>query len=544
MLKKLFIILSLLFTLAQAKELDKVTLQLKWKYQFQFAGFIVAKEKGFYRDVGLDVNIKEHDESTDTFKDMQEGKFHFGVTDSTVILESIKGTPVVGMMPIYQTHPYVLISKTSSGIKSLKDLNHKKISLDDDTNGLAISSMLKTHHIQYIKKPITYDLEKLKNNDIDVMIGYSSNEPFVAKEMGMDVSIIDPNDYGFERYGDILFTSTQLLNTQPKLVEKMYRASKKGFEYAFSHIDEVVELIYSKYNTMNKSKKALYYEAYTLKKLTGLGVNFGVFSKEKIESIAYIYSYMEPGKYNFSHLDHFIYKPKIGEIDLTQEELDFIKDHPNIVLGSSKEFSPYVIVENDGKIVGFDTDVLNEINNLTGMNFSLKVGNWKQMQNEAKVNTIDGLSTGIVTKDRNKYLNFSDVYTSVQIMVMTHIDNTSIKTLHDLDGKRIAISKHVVSHKKAARAFKNSTIIEYDSVSEVIHSIITGKADAMFGRSSLLYTSKMLGSPYLKLAVPLDTKLDLVFAVNKKFPLAVSIIDKALKHIGTNKLLKMQDKCF
>jgi PAS domain S-box-containing protein len=81
-------------------------------------------------------------------------------------------------------------------------------------------------------------------------------------------------------------------------------------------------------------------------------------------------------------------------------------------------------------------------------------------------------------------------------------------------------------------------------VSEVIHSIITGKVDAMFGRSSLLYTSKLLGSPYLKLTVPLDTKLDLVFAVNKKFPLAVTIINKALKHIGKKKLLKFQDKWF
>ena len=232
------------------------------------------------------------------------------------------------------------------------------------------------------------------------------------------------------------------------------------------------------------------------------------------------------------------------DIGLTQEEKDFIKDHPTIVLGSSSEFSPYVIVENDGEIVGFDVDVLTEINHLTGMNFSLKIGNWKQIQNEAKSDTIDGLSTGIVTKERSKYLNFSDVYTSVQIMVITHIDNTSIKTLQDLDGKKIAISKHILSHKKAARAFKNATILVYDSVAEVMNSIITGKADAMFGRSSLLYTSKMLGSPYLKLTVPLDAKLDLVFAVNKKFPLAVSIIDKALKHIGTNKLLSLQEKWF
>lgn len=235
---------------------------------------------------------------------------------------------------------------------------------------------------------------------------------------------------------------------------------------------------------------------------------------------------------------------KTVDLDLTQEELAFIGDHPNIVLGTSDEFGPYVIVDNDGEVVGLDADVLHEINHLTGMKFSLKVGNWKQMQDEAKRSVIDGLSTSIVTKERGKYLNFSNVYTSVPIMVMTHIDNNSIKTLQDLDGKKIAIAKHIVSNKKAARAFKNSIILEYDNVKDVIHSVVIGEADAMFARSSLLYTSGVLGAPYLKLAVPLDATLDLVFAVNKKFPLAVSIINKALKHIGKNKLLELQNKWF
>jgi len=186
------------------------------------------------------------------------------------------------------------------------------------------------------------------------------------------------------------------------------------------------------------------------------------------------------------------------DVGLTQDELDFIKNHPNIVLGSSSEFNPYVIVEKDGEIVGFDTDVLNEINYLTGMNFSLKVGDWKQMQDEAKSSIIDGLSTGIVTKERGKYLNFSDVYTSVQIMVITHIDNTSIKTLQDLDGKKIAVSKHIASHKKAASTFKNATILEYNNVAEVMNSVIIGESDAMFGRSSLLYTPYYTYCSHLK----------------------------------------------
>ena len=41
-----------------ASTLEKVSLQLHWKYQFEFAGFLVAQEKGFYKDVGLDVNLK------------------------------------------------------------------------------------------------------------------------------------------------------------------------------------------------------------------------------------------------------------------------------------------------------------------------------------------------------------------------------------------------------------------------------------------------------------------------------------------------------
>ena len=41
------------------KRVEHVSLQLHWKYEFEFAGFIAAKEKGFYKDVGLDVELKE-----------------------------------------------------------------------------------------------------------------------------------------------------------------------------------------------------------------------------------------------------------------------------------------------------------------------------------------------------------------------------------------------------------------------------------------------------------------------------------------------------
>ena len=74
-------------------------------------------------------------------------------------------------------------------------------------------------------------------------------------------------DYGFNFYNDILSTSKQYLEKNPIEVNNFKDASLKGWEYAFSNIDETVDILYSKYNTLNKTKEALKYEALELKKL-------------------------------------------------------------------------------------------------------------------------------------------------------------------------------------------------------------------------------------------------------------------------------------
>ena len=65
-MKRFFIALTVnMFMLFPAWSLEQVTLQLKWQHQFQFAGYYAALEKGYYDEVGLDVQIKERDISKD-----------------------------------------------------------------------------------------------------------------------------------------------------------------------------------------------------------------------------------------------------------------------------------------------------------------------------------------------------------------------------------------------------------------------------------------------------------------------------------------------
>jgi len=58
--------------------LEKVTLQLQWKDQFEFAGFYAAKEKGFYKEVGLDVDFKAFDSELDIIDEVLEEEQSMG----------------------------------------------------------------------------------------------------------------------------------------------------------------------------------------------------------------------------------------------------------------------------------------------------------------------------------------------------------------------------------------------------------------------------------------------------------------------------------
>ncbi len=70
---------------SSSKDLEKVSLQLNWKYQFEFAGFIAAKEKGFYKNIGLDVELKEFDFGIKVLDEIKSEQATFGIYDISLL---------------------------------------------------------------------------------------------------------------------------------------------------------------------------------------------------------------------------------------------------------------------------------------------------------------------------------------------------------------------------------------------------------------------------------------------------------------------------
>ncbi|WP_372738588.1 diguanylate cyclase [Neptunomonas sp.] len=238
-------------------------------------------------------------------------------------------------------------------------------------------------------------------------------------------------------------------------------------------------------------------------------------------------------------------KASLTTVTLTPQEESFLQNHPVITLGSDLSWQPLVTANPDGSISGYDADILQRINQLTGANFSLVVGDWIDMQTKAKAHDIDGLSTSAIIPERTSYLTFTNPYLTLQTSLFVSRGNPlSIKNFDDLKGKTLAIQKANQSDVELAKQFKHSTILYMDTLEELLSALSTGEVDATFGNAATLYLANKLGMPYLQAAFHLPQQLDLVFGIRKDWPEAVSILNKGLSLLTTHEKLRIQTYWF
>lgn len=148
-LKKVILLFILLYSYSFCQNLDKVQLQLDWLHQFQFAGYYIAKEKGFYKQNGLDVNIKEFTYQTDLIDETLNNEGTYAIGKSSLIIERLKGKKITLLSAIYQNSPMVLITRKDTGINEIEDLINKKVMLTSDAKDTAnIISMIKSQGVK------------------------------------------------------------------------------------------------------------------------------------------------------------------------------------------------------------------------------------------------------------------------------------------------------------------------------------------------------------------------------------------------------------
>ncbi len=256
----LAVVITLLAASA-AQALEVATLRLKWHHQFQFAGYYAALEKGFYRDAGLEVEILEGGPNVNAIDDVVAGRADFGVGTSGALIARAHGQNVVVLAAVFQHSPTILLVPRRAGVSSLFELRDHR--LMDTPGSEDIAAMLKIAGVddaKMLRVKHNGDPRDLVSGKADAMVAYSTNEPFVLDQLDVPYLAFSPRDSGIDFYGDNLITSEQQIKTHPKRVAAFRAASLKGWQYALSHKEEIVDLILRRYSQA-KNREALLFEA-------------------------------------------------------------------------------------------------------------------------------------------------------------------------------------------------------------------------------------------------------------------------------------------
>jgi polar amino acid transport system substrate-binding protein len=529
-IKKLLFLLFLLFNFgAQASEKEKIFLYLDWINQFQFAGYYIAKEKGYYDDFNLDVEIKEYSNNTNITKNVISNESTYGVGKSSLIIDKFDGNDIVLLSSIFQSSPLTLITLKSSNIKTPKDLKYKKLMITNDAKETAsIKSMIVSQGLNLRDINIqehSFNLDDLINKKTDAMACYLSNEPYLLKEKNIEFNIINPSDYNFDFYEGILFTSKKELDNNPVRVQSFNNASLRGWKYAFENIEESAKIIYEKYNSQNKSLDALIYEGKVLKKLSRIDENlFGNIDPKTIEEIKRFYSLLGLNHLNSNFETNSILLKK-DQILIDNYQIKYLKDNQFTLLAENSNI-PFSF-KNTDKLAGIEIDFWNLISEKLSKPFNTEEVIKDQIFN-IFTNSIKAQFVYSNKQIDDKYI-LSNSVAKIPIVISTKNNKNYITDLSTLNNITIGVMSNLGILSSLEKDYPNINFIKIQSIDEGLYKL---KINKIFGLIDNIYTisNKIVEHQLneLKINTTLNYKIDMFLQVNKEHKDFIDLINIAI----------------
>ena len=237
-------------------KLQKVTIMMPFISQIQWAAYYATLKNGYYQDEGLDVNILYSAKgNVGPVEQLIGGKVDLIMTgEESVIMARSKGLDVVAVYPIGPTNVYYIVSQKNKNINKPLDLVGKKVGV------LGAGSATSNNLLAILS------IAKIDKNDVDIINAGMTKVPafLEGKFDAASVHLTEllqiekkiPDEELFQELDRIaryhIATSGKLIKSNPDLISKFLKATKKGIEFSANHPEETVNI----FNSLNPDAKS------------------------------------------------------------------------------------------------------------------------------------------------------------------------------------------------------------------------------------------------------------------------------------------------
>ena len=230
---------------------EKVTLKLNWVPGGDHCFYFVAKEKGFYKEKGLEVNIERGQGSGDTVKRVELNTVDVGLSDTgTLVVARSKGAKVKVIGMIYSTSPNGIKTWKGSGITKPKDLEGRKVGVPaGDAQrvlwpALTAANGIDMNKVTLINIQPSAKAQSLAAKQVDAVFDWIvGNQGYWEAGLDKDKLVLIPwAKWGVNPYGNALMASEKTIKERPDMLRRFMDATMQGWKWSIENPEKANEI--------------------------------------------------------------------------------------------------------------------------------------------------------------------------------------------------------------------------------------------------------------------------------------------------------------
>ncbi|MBA1155410.1 ABC transporter substrate-binding protein [Microvirga mediterraneensis] len=227
---------------------DKLSIRLDWSWWPGQTPMLVAKEKGFYKDAGIDIEIQQGQGSKTTTLVVGENREPIGHASLSTAAQSISaGVPITAVAGFWQKGPISLIC-SGEDVKKPTDVKGKRVgSTPTGSDGQVLPAFLRANgldvkDISLVNMPGDAKFAAITSGQLDCISGddYYYGPQLIAQ--GKKISILRYADWGVTNLSFGIIANNSFLKEKPDVVRRFLEATRKGLDYTLANKDEAIQI--------------------------------------------------------------------------------------------------------------------------------------------------------------------------------------------------------------------------------------------------------------------------------------------------------------